>query len=281
MNRETIATGFLVLLLLSHPAGAVGGPTTADDVELPPIEPAADRHWTTFSVWLEEDGSARARITVSYANEDEPLDASETPYSDPERRDRLRDSLTDAMSRLERTADERTSREMSVEFVGQRPYSHGERRVSYRFNYRWENFAAVDGDRYVVDQPLAGDHSIFHDVFRFDLTPPRDDLYALDVASDGHERTKLGGRLDGGVSDWIQFTAVDDLTGYEAVFAPVDSPTPTHTEPTATESTATETPTRVSDAADGDEPSRPLFEVIAALLVVLLSVVGVVRRRRR
>lgn len=283
MEAKITVSCLVVLLLSVSTAGTVGGVTAGtDDVELPPIEPAADRHWTTLDVWLEADGSARVRLTVNYANEEEPLAVSDTPYADPEKREKLQNDITDALSRLEQAADSRTSREMSVEFVDRRTLSSGETRVSYRFNYRWDHFAAVDGDRYVVDQPLARNHSILHDVFRFGLTPPREGLYALESISDGHERTKLGGRLHDGVSDWIQFTEPGDLTGYRAVFAPADTPTPT---PSATESqstatrTSTETPTATVGAPD--EAGIPLLGVGAAILVVLVIVLGIVRRNRR
>lgn len=284
-----ISVGCLVVILLSiSTVGVVEGDTArANDVDLPPIEPAADRHWTTFSVWLEEDGSARVRITVNYANEEEPLEISDTPYADQEKREQLQNNITDAISQLKLAADSQTSREMSVELVDQRTLSIGETRVSYRFNYRWEHFAAIDGDRFIIDQPLAGNFSILHDVFRVNLTPPRDDLYALESISSGHEGTKLGGRLQGGVSDWIQFTDPGDLTGYRAVFAPADTPTPTSTSTpslTETEATSTATSTSTQTVITTEEaPEKtgiPLIGLIVAFLVAVAILLGIVQRYR-
>lgn len=280
--RRVIAISCLVVLLgVSGAIATVGATAPPDDVSLPPIEQgSSDQMWTTFNAWIESDGSARVRVTVRYVNDEEPLNESETPYGDSAKLNALTENLTSTVTRLERSADEQTSRDMTAAFENQRTYS-SETSVRYRFNYEWENFAAVDGNRYVVDYPLAGNHSLFHSLTRTDVSPPRSGLYALSSISDSHENNELGGRLGAGVSDSVQFTDIDDLTGFQAVFVPANATTQTATAtpPTATPGTETATATETERTPEETETSGlPLYWGFLALLAAAVAFLLVLRR---
>ena len=239
----------VVALALSGSAVASAGAAGTGSAEpvgsvAPAAEHASQSADEPFVVSLEDDGDATAAIVVQFDLTDaadreafEALEANETKRAELETRTERRfRAIADG-------ADAETEREMTVEDarVSFETVDGGDRGV-VTVSVAWTGFAATDGDRLTLSEPLA---SGFAADQPFVLELP--DGYALERATPAPSTE---------TTDRVRWDADTSLEGFEAVVAPESGDD--------------------SESDDGDSQPAPGF--VAAPLAI---VAGVWLHRRR
>lgn len=243
----SLAFGVALALLLVASAVALGGSAAAQDGAGAPTEP--------FVVALEDDGSARVTLTVTFdLTTDAERRAFERLRNNDTARRAFRDGYADGLRAVAATAENRTGREMSVTDPAAELRRANDTGV-VALSVTWSGLARVEGDRLVVREPFASDY--------------QPDRRFVVRAPDGHELSSVSPEPDARDGSTARWDAGTSLDGFRVVAAPAEEPT----EPA-------DGTTGAGDATGGTTTGQPGFGPVTLLLACALVGLAVERRRR-